>query len=125
MAIDQAPQLLGLVAIGIATGLLAGLLGVGGGVLLVPAVVLFLGFDQHVAQGTSLVVIIPAAVTGTWTHLRAKRLDLRDAALLAAGGIAGAAIGSVFALSMDDALLRRLFAAFLLAIAVRILVTRR
>jgi uncharacterized membrane protein YfcA len=122
--IDEVPVLLGLVAIGLAAGFLAGLLGVGGGVVLVPAMVLFLGFDQHVAQGTSLVVIIPAALSGTWTHHRAGRLTLRDAAVLAAGGVVGAALGSVFALSMDDVLLRRLFAIFLLAISLRILASR-
>jgi hypothetical protein len=122
--LDQLPLLAGLVATGLAAGFLAGLLGVGGGVVLVPAMVLALGFDQHVAQGTSLVVIIPAALSGSWAHHRDGRLVLRDAALLAAGGIVGAVLGSVFALSLDDVLLRRLFGVFLLGIAARMLVPR-
>lgn len=122
--LDQLPLLAGLVATGLAAGFLAGLLGVGGGVVLVPAMVLALGFDQHVAQGTSLVVIIPAALSGSWTHHRKGRLVLRDAALLAAGGVVGAVLGSAFALSLDDVLLRRLFGLFLLAIAARMLLPR-
>jgi uncharacterized protein len=117
-------QLLGLVAVGLAAGFMAGLLGVGGGILLVPAVVLLFGFDQHVAQGTSLLVIIPSALTGSITHLRTGRLSLRDAAMLAIGGIIGAVVGSAIALSMEDTILRRLFAGFLLISALRILLPK-
>jgi uncharacterized protein len=114
-----------LLAVGLAAGFLAGLLGIGGGILIVPALVLLLGFDQHLAQGTSLVVIIPAALAGSWTHYRRGRLDLRTAAFVAAGGVIGAAIGSLSALSLDDALLQRLFAVVLLIVAVRMLNPRR
>lgn len=114
-----------LLAIGVAAGFLAGLLGVGGGILLVPAMVLLLGFDQHVAQGTSLVVIVPAAMIGTWTHYRRGTIRPRDALLVAAGGVVGAAIGSLSALSIDDAILQRLFAAVLLVVAVRMLLPQR
>jgi uncharacterized protein len=110
-----------LLAIGLTAGFLAGLLGIGGGVVLVPAMVLILAFDQHVAQGTSLVVMIPAALTGSYTHHRNGRLVLRDAAWLGAGGILGAILGSVFALSMEDTVLQRLFAAFLVISALRML----
>jgi uncharacterized membrane protein YfcA len=114
-----------LLAIGLAAGFLAGLLGVGGGILLVPAMVLLLGFDQHVAQGTSLVVIVPAAMIGTWTHYRRGTIRPRDALLVAAGGVIGAVIGSLSALSLDDELLRRLFAVVLVVVAVRMLVPKR
>ena len=113
------PTLAALLVIGLAAGFLAGLLGIGGGVLLVPAMVLLLGFDQHIAQGTSLVVIIPAAMAGSWTHHRNGRLILRDAAAVAAGGVIGAAIGSLLALGLADDLLRRLFAVVLLLSAAR------
>ncbi|HEX2883244.1 MAG TPA: sulfite exporter TauE/SafE family protein [Candidatus Limnocylindria bacterium] len=117
-------EIVALLAIGLAAGFLAGLLGIGGGVLLVPAMVLVLGFDQHTAQGTSLAVIVPAAVLGSWTHHRGGRLVLRDAAALAVGGIAGALVGSFTALSLDEVLLRRLFAALLVLIALRMLIRR-
>jgi uncharacterized membrane protein YfcA len=115
------PLILALVAIGLTAGLLAGLLGVGGGGVLVPAMVLLLAFDQHIAQGTSLLVVIPAALTGSWTNYRRGRFRLRDAGILAAGGIVGAAIGSSVALGFDELLLRRLFALLLLVLGVRML----
>jgi uncharacterized protein len=117
-------ELAALAGIGAAAGVLAGLLGIGGGLVMVPAMVLLLGFDQHVAQGTSLVVIIPAALSGSITHYRNGRTSLRDAALLAGGGVLGATLGSVLALSVDDTILRRLFALFLLAVAARMILTR-
>jgi uncharacterized protein len=114
-----------LLGIGLIAGLLAGLLGIGGGVVMVPAMVLIMGMDQHIAQGTSLLVIIPAAAFGSFTHHRHGRLALRDAAALAVGGVLGAILGSVTALSLDDQLLQRLFAVLILIVAVRLLTTRR
>ena len=119
------PEIGALLAIGLAAGLLAGLLGIGGGVLMVPAMVLITAFDQHVAQGTSLLVIIPAAAAGSVTHHRNGRLALRDAGAVAVGGVLGALLGSVAALSLDEELLRRLFALLILAVAARMLLTRR
>lgn len=119
------PEILALLAIGLSAGLLAGLLGIGGGVVMVPAMVLIVGLDQHVAQGTSLLVIIPAAAFGSFTHHRHGRLALRDAASLAVGGVLGAVLGSVTALSLDEQLLRRLFAVLILVVAARLLTTRR
>ncbi len=119
------PEILALLAIGLTAGLLAGLLGIGGGVVMVPAMVLIMGLDQHVAQGTSLLVIIPAAALGSFTHHRHGRLALRDAAALAVGGVAGAVLGSVTALSLDEELLQRLFAVLILVVAVRLLTARR
>jgi uncharacterized protein len=114
-----------LLAIGLTAGLLAGLLGIGGGVIMVPAMVLITAFDQHVAQGTSLLVIIPAAAFGSFTHHRHGRLALRDAGALAAGGVLGALLGSMTALSLDEEILRRLFAVLILVVAARMLLTRR
>ena len=117
-------QLVALALIGLAAGLLAGLLGVGGGILMVPAMVLLLGFDQHVAQGTSLLVIIPAAVTGSYTHYRNGHVVMREAMILAIGGIIGAAVGALFALSIPEDLLQRMFAGLLLVVGLRMLLPR-
>lgn len=119
------PEILGLLGIGLTAGVLAGLLGIGGGLLMVPAMVLLLAFDQHLAQGTSLLVIIPAAAFGSFTHHRHGRLALRDAAALGLGGVAGALLGSVTALSLDDELLQRLFAILILLMAARLLFQRQ
>jgi uncharacterized protein len=114
------PEVIALAILGLAAGFLAGLLGVGGGILMVPGMVLLIGADQHVAQGTSLVVIIPAAISGTLAHYGARRFSPRDAVALAAGGIAGAVIGSLTALALDAEVLRRIFATFLLLSAIRL-----
>ena len=118
-------EVLALLGIGLTAGLLAGLLGIGGGVLMVPAMVLLLGMDQHVAQGTSLLVIIPAAAFGSFTHHRHGRFAVRDAAAVAVGGVLGAGLGSITALSLDDELLQRLFAVLILVVAARLLMTGR
>ena len=118
------PEILALLAIGLTAGVLSGLLGIGGGLVIVPAMVLVTGLDQHVAQGTSLLVIIPAAAVGAFTHYRHGRLGLRDASVLAAGGVIGAVLGSVTALSLDQELLQRLFAILLMVVAARLLMTR-
>ena len=117
-------QLAELIAIGVAAGILSGLLGIGGGLVMVPAMVLVLGFDQHVAQGTSLLVIIPAALSGSITHYRNGRVSVRQAAFVALGGVVGASVGSVLALSVDDAVLRKLFAIFLIVVAIQIILGR-
>jgi uncharacterized membrane protein YfcA len=117
-------EIAALVGIGVVAGVLAGLLGIGGGLLMVPALVLVLGFDQHLAQGTSLLVVIPAAASGAWTHHRRGRWRLRDAAWIAVGGVLGAVLGSATALSIDEDQLQRLFALFLLAIAARMALGR-
>jgi uncharacterized membrane protein YfcA len=108
-------------AIGLGAGVLAGLFGVGGGVLLVPALVILLGFDQHVAQGTSLLVIIPTAIAGTLANRRGGLVDGRQAAKVAAGGIGGAVLGGILATTLDDRSLRLLFVVYLVVVGVRLL----
>lgn len=110
-----------LITAGLAAGLLAGMFGVGGGVLMVPVMVLLLGFSQHLAAGTSLIVIIPIAVVGAAAHLRHHLVDLRAAALLATGGVVGAVLGGTIALGLDGTNLRRLFVAYLVVVGIRLL----
>lgn len=114
-----------LVAIGLAIGLLAGvgsgLLGIGGGAIMVPAMVILLGLSQHVAQGTSLVVIIPTAVSGSITHFRMGNVRLATAAWLSVGGIIGAVAGALAALATPDEVLRLLFGGYLAFTGVRML----
>jgi uncharacterized protein len=80
-------------AIGVGSGVVSGLLGVGGGVFMVPGMVLFLDMTQHAAEGTSLLVIIPTALVGAFTLWRRGYVMVGMAAILGAGGIAGALIG--------------------------------
>ncbi len=103
----------GYVVLGLLAGTLAAILGVGGGIVYVPALVALFAFDQHIAQGTSLAIIVPSMVVAAVTHSREGRVDWRLAAILGAGGIVGGIAGAQVALSLDDTLLRRLFAGFL------------
>ena len=114
-------EIVGFVILGLATGLVASTLGVGGGIIFVPSLVVFFGFTQFVAQGTSLAVIVPTAIVGTILHGRKGRVEWRVAGLIAVGGITGGFLGAWLAQSMDPDLLRRLFAALLVVIAARML----
>lgn len=115
------PMCIALVFVGLATGVLAGLLGVGGGIILVPAMILLLGVPPVIAKGTSLAVIIPTAVMGTWRNRRRNNADIRAAALLGAAGIVTAFMGAWVADRMSDDLSNSLFAALLVVVAVRLL----
>jgi uncharacterized protein len=106
-------------AIGAGSGIVSGLLGVGGGVFMVPGMVLFLGMTQHVAEGTSLLVIIPTALVGAFTLWRRGYVLLLMGAILGAGGIAGALIGVHIAVSVPGHTLRVLFVVYLIVTGVR------
>lgn len=110
-----------LIATGIAAGVFAAALGVGGGVIFVPAMVLLLGFEQHLAEGTSLAVIALTAAVGTAVHHRRGRVDWPVAAAIAAAGAAGAVAGAWLALRLDPTILRRLFAGLLVVVASRMI----
>src|SRR5437870_5093625 len=101
------------VALGIVAGVLSGLLGIGGGAIMVPAMTLLMGLSQHVAQGTSLLVIIPTAISGSITHYRMGNIRLPTAAWLAVGGVLGAVAGAALALARSDELLRAVFGTYL------------
>ncbi len=107
--------------VGAVAGVLSGLLGIGGGAIMVPAMTLLLGLSQHVAQGTSLLVIIPTAVSGSITHFRMGNIRLQTAAWLSIGGVVGAVAGAGLALASPDQLLRLLFGAYLALTGVRML----
>jgi uncharacterized protein len=113
--------LIAAVAIGIAAGIVAGLLGVGGGILFVPALVLLLGFPQVNAEATSLLAILPVAVVGTWRQRRYGNVRLREG--IAVGLLAGA--GVVAGVALANALPQRAlevgFAGLAVGIAVQLL----
>lgn len=114
-----------LVTIGLLSGTLASSLGIGGGVIFVPALALLLGFDQHLAQGTSLAVILPTAIVGTIGHAKARRIDWKVALPAGAAGVLGGVGGAEVALAMDPDRLRRLFAIALFLIAIRLVFRSR
>jgi uncharacterized membrane protein YfcA len=103
------------------SGLFAGLAGIGGGVVIVPAGVFLLSLDQHVAQGTSLLAIVLTAVAGSVVNLRNKRVRLNDSFIIGAGGVAGSLIGSRLALGIEGRTLSLLFGFLVLFVAIRTL----
>jgi uncharacterized membrane protein YfcA len=114
-----------LVAIGVITGILAGLLGVGGGIVMVPAMMMLLGMPAAMAKGTSVAVIIPTSIMGTLRNRSAKNLDLRAAAIVGFCGIPTAVIGGWVSSRMSDTLSNVLFAILLIVVALRMLLQVR
>ncbi len=106
--------------IGVAAGIVAGLLGVGGGVLFVPGLVIFLGLDQHQAEATSLLAIIPVAIVGTYTQDRYGNVRRSDALLLGMLSLAGAAAGVALANALSGTVLRDAFAALMVIVAAQL-----
>ena len=117
--------IIALIAIGVATGILAGLLGVGGGVIMVPAMMMLLQLPAAVAKGTSVAVIIPTSIMGTLRNRSKKNVDLRAAAILGFGGILSAVVGGWISARMSDTVSNVLFATLLLVVAARLLLQIR
>jgi uncharacterized protein len=107
-------------AIGVVGGVLAGLFGVGGGILFVPALTLVLGLTQLHAEASSLLAILPTALVGTLRQRRYGNIDLRAAAFVGVASIAGVQGGVVLAESLPESALRRLFGALLVVVAAQI-----
>jgi len=114
----------GLLLLGAIVGLFAGLFGVGGGIIMIPVLVIVFGYTQHVAQGISLAVIIPTALSGLreYWHKGTFNLELLPVAIaLALGSIPGAISGGALAQKLPQNTLKTLFALFMVAMAARIM----
>lgn len=117
-------QWLALLAIGLMAGTLSGMFGVGGGVIIVPMLALLLGFSQHEATGTSLLVfLLPIGVLGALEYYKAGKISaahLKYAVAIASGLFVGSLLGSKLALSVSEEWLRRGFALLLVVVAIRL-----
>jgi len=107
-------------ALGFAGGMLGGLLGVGGGILFVPALALFRDQSQLHAEATSLLAILPTAAAGTWRQSRYGNVRWRPAGVLGLSSIAGAEGGILVATNLPEDVLRRLFAVLMLCVAAQL-----
>ena len=108
------------VLIGLVAGVVSGSLGVGGGAIMVPAMVLLLGLQESVAQGTSLLVILPTAISGVQSHYRRHNLDLQPTLWMGLIGACTAAAGAYLAVHGDQKLLRQVFAVYLLLVGIQV-----
>ena len=110
----------GAIAVGLAGGVIAGLLGVGGGVVFVPGLVIFLGLGQHQAEATSLLAIVPVAIVGTIRQDHYGNVRRDDALLLGLLSLAGAGAGVALANALSGLVLRDAFAALMIAVAAQL-----
>jgi uncharacterized membrane protein YfcA len=111
-----------LVLIGLAAGVLSGMVGVGGGIIIVPCLVFFLSFTQKGAQGNSLaLLLLPLGVLGVMNYYREGFVDFKVVIAMAAGFVAGNYFGSKWALNINDEKLKKGFAVILLLAAIKIL----
>ena len=116
------PTILIVILIGIAAGILGGLVGVGGGLIIVPALVYFMGFSQKTAQGTSLgLIMLPVGILGVLQYYKQGHVDFRVVAILAVGFLAGSFFGSKIALSLSQETVKKVFAILMILIAVKML----
>ena len=110
-------------AIGLVAGVLSGIFGIGGGVVIVPALILLARMPTLTATGTSLgALLLPVGALGAWTYYKNSHLDVRAAALLAVG-LAGGFFGATFAQGVAPSMLKRGFAILLVGLAVRMWMT--
>lgn len=114
-----------LVAVGLLAGTLAGLLGIGGGVVMVPVMVVVLGMAPVLAKGTSAAVIVPTALMGTIRNRRHRNTDLRTALVIGAFGAASAVVGASIAEQLSDRVSNVLFGVLLVVVAITQLLTLR
>ena len=111
--------------VGFAAGVLSGLIGIGGGVVIVPALVFLFGLSQHTAQGTSLAMLVPpVGLLAAWTYYKNGFVDLKIAALLCAGLFVGGLLGARFATGISNAALEKVFGVALLLISLKMIFSK-
>jgi uncharacterized protein len=113
------------ILLGLVAGALSGLIGIGGGVIIVPALVFIFGLSQHQAQGTTLALLIPPiGILAAWMYYKEGYVDLKIAALVAAGFMVGSLFGAKFASALSNAVLEKVFGVALLLIAIKMILSK-
>jgi uncharacterized membrane protein YfcA len=116
------PTILLLLIVGVMAGILSGLVGLGGGVIIVPALVYLLGFSQHRATGTSLgILLLPAGIFAVMNYYKKGYIDIKVVLLIFIGFLLGGYLGSKISLNMPEGTLKKVFAVVLLLIAGKVL----
>ncbi len=110
------------IVIGIIAGMLSGMIGIGGGLVIVPALVYFLGMSQKSAQGTSLaLILLPVGILAVWAYYKQGHVDIKVVGLLAIGFIAGSYFGSKIALSLSQETAKKIFAILMILVAIKMI----
>jgi len=114
-----------LLLLGLAAGILSGLLGIGGGILIVPSLIFVFGLSQHTAQGTTLALMVPPiGLLAAWTYYKQGCVDIKVAVLICLGFFFGGLIGAKFATAINAALLKKLFGIALLVTAMKMILSK-
>lgn len=110
------------VVVGLVSGILGGLLGIGGGIVIIPAFIYIFGMSQHMAQGTTLALMVPPiGLLAAWTYYNHGDVNLKAAALVCIGFFVGGLLGAKLAVGIPEAMLRKTFGVAMLAIAVQMI----
>lgn len=111
-----------LIVVGLVAGFLSGLIGIGGGVIIVPALVIFLGFSQKLAQGTSLgILLLPVGILAVIQYYKQGYLNVNYVAIVSVAFVLGGFMGSKLALSLSDEKMKKIFAVILMLISLKML----
>jgi uncharacterized membrane protein YfcA len=114
-----------LILLGLVAGAFSGVIGIGGGIIIIPALVLLFGFSQHQAQGTTLaLLVLPIGILAAWEYYRQGYVDLRIAALIAIGFFAGSWFGARLATNLSPLVLGRVFGVALLLVSLKMIFTK-
>jgi len=114
--------LIGLILLGLFAGFISGVVGIGGGVIIVPILVMLFGYTEHTAQGTTLaLLILPLGLLAAYSYWQKGYIDIKAALLISAGFIIGGYFGGKFAVLLSDQVLKKVFAIILLFIAAKLL----
>ncbi|MBN2635751.1 MAG: sulfite exporter TauE/SafE family protein [Prolixibacteraceae bacterium] len=118
-------QLIILIIVGIMSGMLAGFFGIGGAIIVIPALVFIFGLSQHNAQGTSLAFMLPpVGILATWNYWKAGYVNWKIALILSVTFFVGAYLGSLFSINISDRTLRRMFGVLMIIIAIKMIFTK-
>ena len=113
------------ILLGLMIGVLSGIVGIGGGIMIVPALVYLFHMTQHKAQGTSIAaLLVPAGALAFWEYYKAGNVDLRAGLLIAVGFLVGGYFGGLWAQHLSELVLRRVFGTLLVIIGIRLLLGR-
>ncbi|MGN7723344.1 TSUP family transporter [Chitinophaga sp. 22620] len=116
------PLVFGLILLGLVAGIFSGVVGIGGGIILIPALVYFFGLSQHEAQGTSLgMLMLPVGFLAVLQYYKQGFVDYKLVLFIALGFVAGGFIGGRLAVTLPETLVKKVFALFMIAVAVKML----
>lgn len=110
--------------LGLIAGIVSGITGIGGGIIILPALIFVFGFSQHQAQGTTLALLVPPIdILAAWTYYKQGYVDLKIAAMLCLGFVLGGWLGAKIGTGLSNVILARIFGVLLLVSAIRVMFT--